>query len=346
MKVLILGAGGAAANGFCRALRLAGGYQLVGTNSSETDLWLSECETNHLIPRVDDYAAWQIAVDRVIRKEKPDFIHAQSDGEVEGLGRFRSLAHMHGVKTFLPRQPVIELCRDKWRSYERWRDFGLTVPFTRLVKSPIEITAQLCHGEVWMRPRVGAGGQKSLRTDDGSLAKGWWRQHRSTEFTIAECLTPRSVTVQQLYWKGQLVCSQQRTRESWANAGSTTTGVSGSTGVGVTSSHVEADRVADLAVAAVDDQPHGLYGVDMAYNAAGTPCPTEINIGRFFTTAPEFFAMAGLNMASYYTMTGIAGGEQMRALGRNPIPDGYRWVRGMDKLPVLVPPEPAVAKAA
>jgi carbamoyl-phosphate synthase large subunit len=272
---------------------------------------------------------------RVVEEVKPDFVHAQNDAEVEALGALRNIVHQLGAKTFLPEQKSIEWCRDKWVSYERWRDAGVEVPYTRLVESPTDIDAQLCHGEIWMRPRVGAGGQKSLRTNDGSMAKGWWRQNRTTEFTVAECLTAQSVTVQQLYWRGELVCSQQRTRESWANAGSTTTGVSGSTGVGVTSSYAEADAVADAAVAAIDPKPHGLYGIDMAYSKSGVPCPTEINIGRFFTTAPEFFAMAGFNMAHTFASTAI-GIRPAWDDPRNLIPDGYRWIRGMDKLPVLV----------
>lgn len=355
MKVLVLGAGGAASNGFARALKIAGGYDLVGTNSSPTDILLSECDTNHLVANVSDLDQWRDDLRCIIEAEAPGFVHAQNDAEVEALGGLRNVVHQLGAKTYLPSQPVIELCRDKWLSYEAWRAAGVPVPYTRLVKTPTDITAQLCHGPIWMRPRVGAGGQKSLRTADGSLANGWWRQHRTTEFTIAEVLTPDTVTVQQLYWKGQLVCSQQRTRESWANAGSTTTGVSGSTGVGVTSSDPEADRVADAAVTAVDSAPHGLYGVDMCRRRDGQPCVTELNIGRFFTTAPEFFARASErmlpnvsyigNMAHVYAMIAAVPRsksdttEQPPHYGPdvwNPLTDGLRWIRGMDRSPVLV----------
>jgi hypothetical protein len=70
------------------------------------------------------------------------------------------------------------------------------------------------------------------------------------------------------------------------------------------------------------------------------PCPTEINIGRFFTTAPEFFARAGFNMAHLYYVK-IGSGKLVwhsRAMGPaswNPLPDGKRWIRGMDRPPVL-----------
>jgi carbamoyl-phosphate synthase large subunit len=346
VKFLVLGAGGAASNGFCRALRLAGGYELVGTNADPDALWLSECETNHVIHPVSDYNAWANALFSVIQDEKPEFVHAQSDAEVRGLSKFRSVVHMLGAKTYLPDHHVIELCQDKWESYKRWRDFGLTVPETKLCNTVAAVSSMTWHhksNSAWLRPRRGAGGKQSFVARDYADAAWWLDRHNGWgNFTIAEVLSDRSVTVQQLYWRGELVCSQQRTRESWAGTGAMT-GVSGSTGVGVTSSYREADRVADLAVQAVDPKPHGLYGIDMTYNQAGTPCPTEINIGRFFTTAPEFFAMCKFNMAHLY----VKEGEQQQFLQdhglgislqgwvRNPIADGKRWIRGYDHMPVL-----------
>jgi carbamoyl-phosphate synthase large subunit len=167
-------------------------------------------------------------------------------------------------------------------------------------------------------------------------------------FTVAEALSSDTVTVQTLWWNGELVGSQQRTRVSWANAGSTTTGVSGSTGIGVTSSDEETDATAMLAVGAVDDLPHGLYGVDMTRREDGTPCVTEINCGRFFTTAPEFYAQAGYNMAQFYVEMGqptdrrgaVARAVDLTAYtdardSRNPLPDGLRWIRAMDRPPIL-----------
>lgn len=344
MKVLVLGAGGAAPNGFARALKLAGGYELVGTNCSETDLLLSECDENHLVAHVDDFDQWRVDLDRLLREARPAFVHAQNDAEVEALGRCRTLVHGLGAKTWLPSQDVIGLCRDKWESYRAWKAAGITVPYTELCATRDSIFG-LFDGSAWLRPRTGAGGQKSFAATSSDEAV-WWidRNDGWGDFTIAEQLTPVSVTVQQLYWQGKLVVSQQRRRASWANAGSTTTGVSGSTGVGVTASDREPDRVADLAVAAIDPKPHGLYGIDMTYDRHGTPCPTEINVGRFFTTVPEFCAQAGFNFADYFVRQG-ENAYYMRDQGfgntcpspvhRNPLPDGVRWIRTMDRAPVL-----------
>lgn len=345
MKVLVLGSGGAASNGFARALRLAGGYELVGTNANPNDLLLSECDRNYLIAPVSDYDAWRADLLHVVKLEHPDFVHAQSDREVAALGLFRDRLHMIGwradhpdgrLHTFLPRNEVIEVCQDKWASYLAWREAGVAVPRTWLPDG------NWPNGEWWLRPRVGAGGQRSLRTDDRGWAEEWLHQHDGwdSSFTVAEALTDDSVTVQALYWDGELVCSQQRTRASWAHAGLTVSGVSGSTGVGVTSSHPLVDQVARDAVAAVDGRPHGLFGVDMTYRSSGLPLVTEINIGRFFTTAPEFYAMAGFNMADLYVRFGVGAAPTLKSEEPiiNPLPDGWRWIRGMDRAPLLTAP--------
>jgi carbamoyl-phosphate synthase large subunit len=150
-------------------------------------------------------------------------------------------------------------------------------------------------------------------------------------------LTERTVTVQQLWWRGELIASQQRSRASWANAKNSPSGVSGSTGIGVTSSDSMVDQVADKTVRTVADKPHGLFGVDMAYTKRGGPRVTEINVGRFFTTAPEFFAQAGFNMAYVYVKWGMNDPFwQDSTPWRNPIRDGKKWIRGMDRSPVLV----------
>ena len=44
------------------------------------------------------------------------------------------------------------------------------------------------------------------------------------------------------------------------------------------------DEIALRAITAVDGSPHGIFSVDLTYDDEGVPNPTEINIGRFFTT--------------------------------------------------------------
>ena len=84
----------------------------------------------------------------------------------------------------------------------------------------------------------------------------------------------------------------------------------------------------------VTDKPHGVFGVDMAYDKNGVPNPTEINISRFFTTV-LFFTKAGLNMPEVFANLGLYGKMPVLKKTINPLPDGLLWLRGMDTVPRL-----------
>jgi carbamoyl-phosphate synthase large subunit len=106
------------------------------------------------------------------------------------------------------------------------------------------------------------------------------------------------------------------------------------TKVGETSSNSTINTVAQDSILSIDKKPHGIFGVDMTYDAAGFPNPTEINISRFFTTV-YFFTAAGLNMPQIFV--DIALHEKFPTLDKkiNPLPDGLLWVRSMDTEPLL-----------
>ena len=72
----------------------------------------------------------------------------------------------------------------------------------------------------------------------------------------------------------------------------------------------------------------------MTYDFNGHPNPTEINIGRFFTTH-YFFTKAGLNFPEIYCDIAIDNKFPNLEKKINPLPDGLLWIRGMDQAPVL-----------
>jgi hypothetical protein len=110
------------------------------------DLLLSVCGENHVIAHADDYDGWR-TTSSTCHAGQPDLIHAQNDGEVEALARFRTAIHTAGVKTFLPSLDSIEACRDKWASYQAWRDAGIPVPRTELVTNPDVLFRELADRE-------------------------------------------------------------------------------------------------------------------------------------------------------------------------------------------------------
>jgi hypothetical protein len=131
-----------------------------------------------------------------------------------------------------------------------------------------------------------------------------------------------------------LVVAQTRKRLSWNFGNRTLSGVTGVTGVGQTFSDSKIDRLAQDAIQSIDDQPHGIYGVDMTYDFDGLANVTEINIGRFFTTH-YFFTKAGLNLPEIYCNIALDGDFPVLDNKINPLPDDLIWIRGMDLEPVL-----------
>ena len=128
--------------------------------------------------------------------------------------------------------------------------------------------------------------------------------------------------------------AQGRERVSWNFGSRTISGVTWVTKVGVTCSHQDVTDIAIKSIYAIDKKPHGIYGVDMTYDKAGVPNPTEINISRFFTTV-YFFTKAGLNMPEIFKDIELY--KKFPTLNRkiNPLPDGLVWIRSMDREPLL-----------
>ena len=340
-RIQIGGAGGAPSNNFIRSLRESGrGDYLIGTTCVPSDLFLADTDERHVVP----YASapeYPEALLALLRETRPDFLHVQHDSEVQAVSRMRDRIQELGVKLFLPDPETVENCVDKEKSYAIWKETGIPVPGTMLVESEEDLrTAFERFGpRVWIRATEGGGGRGALPTDSFEFARLWIERFQGWgSFTAAECLTPRTVTWLSIWYRGELVVAQTRTRRSWNFGDRTLSGVTGVTGVGETCSDPVVDDIAERAVLAIDAEPHGIFGVDMTYDAAGVPNPTEINIGRFFTTH-YFFTRAGLNMPQIYCELALEGKRPELERARNPLPDGLVWIRGMDVEPVMTTAE-------
>jgi carbamoyl-phosphate synthase large subunit len=190
--------------------------------------------------------------------------------------------------------------------------------------------------KIWLRAVVSPGGGKgSFPAEDLDSARAWMDFCKGWgRFTAAECLRPESTTWTGLYKHGELIVAQARKRLYWEFANRAPSGVTGITGTGVTISDAALDELAQKAVHAIDRRPNGIFAVDFTYDKADVPNPTEINIGRFFTTH-LFFTRAGLNLP--YLFVKLAFDEPLPPIPAkfSPLKPNLAWVRGMDFLPVL-----------
>lgn len=336
-RIQIGGAGGAPSNNFIRSLRESGRADyLIGTSSLPSDLFLADVEERHVVlPAM--HAGFNAQLLKLLQTTKPDFLHLQHDFEVRAVSRLRKEIEALGVKLFLPAAETVENCVDKERSYHFWIKAGVRVPKTMLVRSPADLKKAFeAFGEkIWIRATEGGGGRGALPADNYEFARIWIERYKGWgAFTAAELLDTKTITWQSIWHEGELVVAQTRRRRSWNFSDRALSGVTGITGVGETCSDATVDRVAQDAILAIDPRPHGIFSVDMTYDRAGFPNPTEINIGRFFTTH-YFFTRAGVNFPKIYVDLGLDGKFPSLPKKINPLPDGLVWIRGMDVNPVL-----------
>jgi hypothetical protein len=339
-RVLLLSAGGPVGIGTTRSLQETGHY-VIGTDCSPDGRALSVADETHPLPAAswdrgwpgEDYAK---ALHKLIWQLKPDLVHAQTDVEVRALSRFRNV--VKPARYMLPSHDTVCACQDKWLSWQRWKKARVSVPDTYLIRGREAIFNFLAkYGEGWIRFRQGGGAAGSLRTGSYVEAVEWVKRHDGWgDMTIAQVLTGESVTWQSLWVHGEPVACQQRRRLSWTDR-SSPSGVGGSTLVGETMYDPAVGIEAERACRAIDPEPHGLFGVDLTaglgeeWGYSGVYCPTEVNVGRFHTTI-EFFTRAGFNFPDLYLAAAL-GWPFERAL--NPLRAGRRWIRCMDREPVL-----------
>lgn len=333
-RIAVTGAGGSPAIGFARSLRAAPEeIHLIGFDTNPYTLQRAETDERYLVPRVSD-PDYLPVVSEILSETKAELLHIQISAEMIAVSGLRDQLP---CRTFLPGHETILACEDKYASYERWSAAGLKVPQTMLLndESDLQVAFEKFGPRLWLRFTSGSAGRGALPTSDPEEGKLWIEFHRGWgKFTAAECLEEQTITWQSIWKDGELVVAQGRKRLYWEFANRARSGVTGVTGTGVTVSDPELDEIAQRAILAVDPRPNGVFGVDLTYDRDRIPNPTEINIGRFFTTH-QFFTQAGLNMPYIFVQCALADELPKLSPRINPLPPGLAWVRGMDVRPVL-----------
>jgi hypothetical protein len=338
--ILATAAGGPSTLSFTRSLRDADPrgdkYRIVGTDCDPFNLHRSEVNASHLSPKAND-PSYIPFLRRLIAREKIEFLHSQPEIEAYVIGKHRTLIQEAGVKLFMPRQETIELLRDKWASYNIWRDAGILVPGNIFLRNSddLRLAYERFGEDIWIRETVGAAGKGSLSRPTFetalhhlNLTNAWGRA------VAAEHLGRDTITWQSIWDDGTLVVAQGRKRLNWAFGNRAQSGVTGLTGVGETVGNPDLDKLAVRCIRAADVRPHGIFSVDFTYDKRGEPNPTEINIAKFFTTH-HFITRCGCNMPDILVQ--LAFGEYKGDYEiYNPCQSGMLWIRGIDINPVLI----------
>jgi len=344
-KIIIAGAGGAPSEGVINSLlRSKREETVLGMGSEPYDLALSMASKKLWVPYANA-PEYKKALLHLLETERPDLIHFQNDLEIYHASLFRNEILGTGTKLYMPSHEVIDTCVHKYKSYLAFKEAGVPVAQNMLINNEEDLKEAFAvladrDGKIWLRASsIGGGGKGAIPTNSYVLAKAWIEHYNGWgDFVAAEMLTPDTVTWLSIWHQGELVVAQSRERCGWTHGSRSISGVTGVTKVGKTCNNEQATEIAMNAIKAVSDKPHGIFGVDMAYDEKGVPKPTEINISRFFTTV-LFFTEAGLNMPEIFKDIALYGEFPELKKKINPLPNDLLWLRGMDVAPRLTTSE-------
>jgi len=338
--VLVTACGGPSSLSFTRSLRDADPkgekYYLVGTDCDEFNIHRAECEKTYLCPKAND-PLYIPFIKRIIEKESIDFMHTQPEVEAYIIGKHRTEIESTGCKLFMPPQEVIELLRDKGRSYHVWKNAGIKVPENIELHTEEDLKKAFNHfgSDIWIRETIGAAGKGALSRPSYEMALHQLNEANSWGHAVAaEHLTAETVTWQSIWFKGELIVAQGRKRLYWAFGNRAQSGVTGLTGTGETFADPALDSLAIQCIKATAENPHGIFSVDFTYDKEGVPNPTEINIGKFFTTH-HFITRTGCNMPDIFVDLAFDEYKGETSI-LNPCKEGMLWIRGIDVEPVLL----------
>ncbi|MBI2010382.1 MAG: hypothetical protein HYS86_04390 [Candidatus Chisholmbacteria bacterium] len=342
MRILITAAGGELARPTAKSLKRGNPRAfLVGIDVDPTYLPLATVDKRYTVPRASSRDYFE-AIERICRENRIDLIVPQTDVEIYLLGKRRD--HLP-AKLWLPRQEVIEKCRDKFTCQQQLAftcqqqlaENKVPVPETRLAQPFGEVREMLSkHQHVWLRASIGSGGIGAKLVVTVKEAQNWLEKFGpETQFTVAEYLPGAIFAWNSVWRKGKLVLYQavERLRYHLTSDSATSLGVG--TSVIRTTGRKEVGRIGRAAVAALDPEPDGIYAVDMTENKRGTPCVTEINAGRFVTTSTMLLEKANCFFPWYAIQ--IFRGKPITLKKRfNPIKPNLYLVGGRIADPVLV----------
>jgi len=335
VRVAVLGAGGPAGANTCRALKKAG-HEVIAFDQVMSHLRfvgddVGKAKAGNLTPSV-------------VNGLEADVVLACPDSLVLWLSEHRDEVE---AATFLPRRNVIGVCQDKMLTASEWHNCGLgggAVVFGPELPDYLKIAEERFGLPFWLRATRGAGARGAILVENLRSAYHWMRfwevSGHDIEWMAQEYLPGRDVAWTGVYFHGQLVTSFARERLEYIYPHLTPSGLTGTPTIARVVHDEFVNAVAEDAVAAVDDMPHGIMSVDLRENLFGLLVPTEINAGRGFTTL-GLWSLHSLNflhlavqcaLADGATIShpGVIRGDGMHPITRDALPEGLTLYRHLD----------------
>ena len=297
-SILVTGAGGSAGNNVCWSLRVSPdgkNLDLTGTDVERTSLELNRWIDNaYAIPSASS-PRYVTVLNKLARNRKVQSIFPQPDLEVGRVSRERGELE---ARVFLPDQPAVSICLDKYKALLKWSDNGLRESPHLLSQrnGSAEEKVKSLSFPCWLRAREGAGGLMSCLAHSWKEAYYWvmfhWTQGFHTDFVAEDYLPGRDFCFMSIWNHGTLVTSMVRERLTWV--GNRVVGTGGTSKLNRVVHSEKVNSTAFQAVKAVSQKPHGIFCVDLKEDPKHVPRPTEINCR--FTTNVHYLTLASIKL--------------------------------------------------
>lgn len=343
-RILLTGSGGPAGLNVIKSLK-EGDLNpfLVGVDVNKYHIEFARPHVDHatLVPRCDD-PRYPEALNSLIEQYGLNLIHPQPDVEVRAVSENRDKLK---IKHFLPSKETVRICQDKHQSATIWKKAGFpsvqsTIIREEKISEDLKTAFDTYGNQIWLRATEGAGGIGSTPATNIDIASNWIRYWRARgkkwKFMAQEFLPGRNIAFQSVWKDGKLITSQARERIEYIYPYLAPSGVTGTPVVAKTIHNDLVNEMATKAVLVIDKNASGVFCVDIKFNTKGEPMPTEINVGRFFTTS-YFFSHAGLvhkrpyaNMPSLMVKLAFDEPIDEKIPQYNALPKDLHWIRHID----------------
>lgn len=338
-RVLLLGSAGSAGINFIKALQLNSSIEVIAVDVNKYYLEMVPVKKKYLVTREKGKEKEYIdKINKIIKKERIDFVHAQPDTEVKILSDYRGKIKS---KTFLPSAEAIDVFQDKWKTFEILSKYNIAIPKTYKImdKKSLKDIFKNNRDIWWIRSNRGAGGKASLPVKTFEQANAWvkfWEGKglRYADFSASEFLPGREISTLMVWCDGKLVCSAQKERMEWLQSNVSVSGSGTTTAIQKTVHDKKINELCTATIKAVEKTPQGVYVVDAKQNKNNIFCVTEVNPGRFFTTS-LFYPTAGVNMPYIYVALGLSL-PVPKIKPYNSVDKDIYWIRIADGGPAMV----------
>jgi carbamoyl-phosphate synthase large subunit len=344
-RILTTGAGGPAGINFVMSLKLSPEkLYLVSTESDVYRIHLTATERKYLVPSATD-ADYVKKLNEILEKEKIEVLHPQPDVEVAVISENREKIK---ATTFLPSKGAVRMCQDKYESARCWKQKGVPVAETICIENEADVERALeqLGTPLWIRATQGAGGVGSTPASNKETAIAWIRywhgRNKNWKFIAQKHLGGRNFAFHSLWKEGELVTSMSRERLEYIYPHLAPSGITGTPAVQRTIHNERVNKIGTDAILAIDPKFNGIACVDLKEDSEGTPCATEINAGRMFTTSYFFSYASKMLRGDYYAnlpylYVKLAYREAIPKLPRyDVLPEDLYWIRHIDAPAKLV----------